>query len=136
LNFEFLALNFGIPITYGDNHELEFPVSNLELSKQIQFTYTERKGWSARHPGFLNGTSGFNLIKLHGGLSEFTYQDGARLCNLHLDQPPSLDLAQNFLLYRRMTYYGNGEPVLMGQDRAISDLSDKFEIDTHRRSEI
>jgi hypothetical protein len=128
LNFEFLALDFGIPITYGDDHELEFPVSNLELSKRIPFTYTQRKGWSANHPGFRNGTSGFNLIKLHGGLSEFTYQDGALLCNLHLDQPSSLELAQNFLLYRRMAYYENGEPVIMGQDRAISDLSGKFDI--------
>ncbi|MGD0443481.1 MAG: hypothetical protein ABSA39_06050 [Edaphobacter sp.] len=128
LNFEFLALDFGIPITYGDDHELEFPVSNVELSKRIQFTYTERKGWGIHHPGFLNGKSGFNLIKLHGGLSEFTYQDGTLLCNLRLDKPSSLELAQNLLLYRRMAFYENGEPVLMGQDRAISDLSGKFDI--------
>jgi hypothetical protein len=128
LNFEFLALDFGTPITYGDNHGIEFPLSNLELSKRIQFTYTERKGWSAHHPGFLNGTRGFNLIKLHGGLSEFTYQDGALLCNLQLNKPSSLELAQNFFLYRRMAYYENGEPILMGQDRAISDLSGKFDI--------
>jgi hypothetical protein len=31
------------------------------------------------------------------------------------------ELAQNFLLYRRMAYYENGGPVLMGQDRAISN---------------
>ena len=128
LNFESLALDFGIPITYGDDHELELPVSNLELSKRIQFTYTERNGWSANHPGFLNGTRGFNLIKLHGGLSEFTYQDDTLLCNLRLDKASSLELAQNFLLYRRMAYYENGEPVVMGQDRAISDLSGKFDI--------
>jgi hypothetical protein len=128
LYFEFLALDFGIPITYGDDHGLEFPVSNVELSKRIQFTYTERKGWGVHHPGFLNGKPGFNLIKLHGGLSEFTYQDGTLLCNLHLDKLSSLELAQNFLLYRRMAFYENGEPVLMGQDRAISDLSGKFDI--------
>ena len=128
LNFEFLALDLGIPITYGDDHALEFPVSNLELSNRIQFTYTERKGWNAHHPGFLNGTPGFNLIKLHGGLSEFTYQDGSLLCNLQLDKPSSLELAQNFLLYRRMAYYENGEPILMGQDRAISNLDGKFDI--------
>jgi hypothetical protein len=128
LNFEFLALDFGIPITYGDDHELEFPVSNLELSHRIAFTYTERKGWGAHHLGFLNGTPGFNLIKLHGGLSEFTYQDGTLLCNLHLDKPSSLQLAQNFLLYRRMAYYEHGEAVVMGQDRAISDLTGKFDL--------
>lgn len=128
LNFEFLALDLGIPITYGDDHELEFPVSNLELYNRIQFTYTERKGWNPHHPGFLNGTPGFNLIKLHGGLSEFTYQDGSLLCNLQLDKPSSLELAQNFLLYRRMAYYENGEPILMGQDHAISDLNGRFDI--------
>jgi hypothetical protein len=128
LNFEYLALDFGIPITYGDNRELEFPVSNLELSKRVKFTCTERKGWSANHPGFLKGMRGFNLIKLHGGLSEFTYQDGALLCNLQLNKPSSRELAQNFLLFRRMAYFENGEPVLMGQDRAISDPSGKFDI--------
>lgn len=128
LNLEFLALDFGIPITYGDDHELEFPVSNLELGRQIQFTYTERKGWNIHHPGFLKGTRGFNLIKLHGGLSEFTYQDGTLLCNLRLGNMSSLELAQNFLLYRRMAYYESGEPVLMGQDRAISDFNGKFDI--------
>jgi hypothetical protein len=68
LNFEFLALDFGVPITYGDDHALEFPVSNLQLGERIPFTYTERKGWSVNHPGFLSGTPGFNLVKLHGGL--------------------------------------------------------------------
>ena len=128
LDFEFLALDFDIPITYGDDHELEFPISNLELSKRIQFTCTEREGWSEQHPGFSNGKRGFNLIKLHGGLSEFTYQDGALLCNLQLEKLSSLELAQNYLFYRRMAYYENGEPILMGQDRAISDLSGKFDI--------
>jgi hypothetical protein len=128
LDFEFLALDFGVPITYGDDHELEFPVSNLKLSERIPFTYTERKGWSAQHPGFLSGTPGFNLVKLHGGLSEFTYQDRTLLCNLYLDKPSSQVLFKNYLLYRRMAYYENGEPVIMGQDRAISDLSGKFDI--------
>ncbi|MDE1160630.1 MAG: hypothetical protein PW792_01655 [Acidobacteriaceae bacterium] len=62
LNFEFLALDFGIPITYGDDHRVEFPFSNLELGRRIEFTYTERKGWSVDHPGFLRGTPGFNLV--------------------------------------------------------------------------
>jgi hypothetical protein len=128
LNFEFLALDFGLPITYGDDRELEFPVSNLELTKRIQVTYTERKGWSERHPGFLNKTRGFNLIKLHGGLSEFTCRDNTLLCNLQLDKPSSLELAQSYLLYRRMAYYENGEPILMGQDSAVSDLGGKFDI--------
>lgn len=128
LNFEFLALDLGIPITYGDDHQLEFPVSNLDLANRIQFTYTERKGWNPHHTGFLKGTPGFNLIKLHGGLSEFTYQDGSLLCNLQLAKASSLELAQNFLLYRRMAYYENGEPILIGQDRAISDLNGRFDI--------
>jgi hypothetical protein len=42
--------------------------------------------------------------------------------------PSSLQLAQNFLLYRRMAYYENSEPVVMGQDRAISDVSGKFDL--------
>jgi hypothetical protein len=128
LNFEFLALDWGIPITYGNDHTLEFPVSNLELSNRIQFTYTERKGWDVHHPGFLKGTRGFNLIKLHGGLSEFTYRDGSLLCNLKLDKSSSLELAENFFLYRRMAYFENGEPVLDGQDRAISDVNGQFDI--------
>jgi hypothetical protein len=128
LNFEFLALDSGIPLTYGDDRKLEFPISNLELDARIQFTYTERKGWSVHHPGFLKGTRGFNLIKLHGGLSEFTYRDGALVCNLQLDGLSSQEFAQNFFLYRRMAYFEDGEPILMGQDRAISDFNGQFDI--------
>lgn len=128
LNFEFLALDFGVSVTYGDDHELELPLSNLQLNKRIPFTYTERKGWSASHAGFLKGTPGFNLIKLHGGLSEFTYRDRSLLCNLRLNHPSSFHLAQSYFLYRQMAFYENGEPIVMGQDRAISDLFGEFDI--------
>jgi len=128
LNFEFLALDFGIPVTYGDDHELEFPLSNLQLNRRIPFTYTERKGWSASHAGFLKGMRGFNLVKLHGGLSEFTYQDCSLLCNLRLNHSSSLQLAQSYISYRQMAFYENGEPIVMGQDRAISDLAGRFDI--------
>jgi hypothetical protein len=128
LNLEFLALDLGIPITYGDDHTLQFPISNLELGTRVRFTYTERKGWGVHHPGFLRGRRGFNLIKLHGGLSEFTYRDGAILCNLQLDKASSQEFAQNFFLYRRMAYFENGQPILMGQDRAISDFKGQFDI--------
>jgi hypothetical protein len=128
LYLEYLALDFNIPITYGDDHTLELPVSNLDLGKRIQFSYTERKGWSADHRGFLKGVPGFNLVKLHGGLSEFSYKDDTLLCNLQLDKRSSLDLARDFGLSRQMAYSENGEPVLDGQDRGISDINGNFDI--------
>jgi len=128
LYLEYLALDLNIPITYGDDRNLELPVSNLDLSKRIQFSYTERKGWSADHPGFLKGIPGFNLVKLHGGLGEFGYKDDTLLCNLQLDKQSSLGLARDFGQCRRMAYFENGKPVLDGQDRGISDLNGNFDI--------
>ncbi len=128
LCFEYLALDLHIPITYGDDYDLVLPVSNLNLSKTIQFTYTERKRWSVDHRGFLKDVPGFNLIKLHGGLSEFSYRDNSLLCNLKLPKPSSSDLAGDFKLYRQMAYYENGAPGLDGQDGGISDLDGNFDI--------
>ncbi len=128
LYLEYLALDFNIPITYGDGHNLDLPVSNLDLGRRIHFSYTERKGRSADHPGFLKGEPGFNFVKLHGGLSEFRYKDNTLLCNLQLDKQSSLDLARDFGLYRQMAYFEDGKPVLDGQDRAVSDLNGNFDI--------
>jgi hypothetical protein len=99
LYLEDLALDLKIPITYGDDHNLELPVNNLDLGRRIPFSYTERKGWSADHPGFLKGKPGFNLMKVHGGLSEFKYKDDTLSCNLQLDKQSSLGLAREFKLY-------------------------------------
>jgi hypothetical protein len=122
LYLEYLALDLKIPVTYGYDYNLKLPVSNLVLSRRIQFSYTERKGWSADQSGFLKNVPGFNLVKLHGGLSEFRYKDGTLLCNLPLYRQSSLYLPRDFGLFRQMAYLENGEPVLDGQDRGISDL--------------
>jgi hypothetical protein len=128
LYLEYLALDLKIPITYGDDQTLELPVNNLDLARRIAFSYTERKGWSADHSGFLKGKPGFNLMKLHGGLSEFRYKDGTLLCNLQLDKQSSPGLAREFGLCRQMAYFENGEPVLDGQDHGISDLDGNFDL--------
>jgi len=53
LNFEFLALDWGVTDHIRRRPHAGIPVSNLEPSNRIQFTYTERKGWDVHHPGFL-----------------------------------------------------------------------------------
>jgi hypothetical protein len=102
---EYLAIDFNIPITYGDDEKITFPVSNKNLSQQIEFGFTERKKLLANNIGFFKEARGINLVKLHGGLSELEYRDGTVLCNLRLNRSSSKQLADDFRLCNEMAYY-------------------------------
>jgi len=103
LNVECLALDLGIPITYGDTGSITFPVSNLEIKEQIEFG-THEPSQVLTQNTFFCGTKGINIVKLHGGISELHYKDRALCCNLKLVNS-SKELMDDFLRTRRMGYY-------------------------------
>jgi len=121
LYFEYLALDLNIPITYGDDQQIDFPISNLDLSRRITLTFAQRENMTVNHDGFFKNVKGVNLVKLHGGLSELEYRDNTILCNLRLDKRSSRELADEFILSNEMTYYGKGGK-LGGRDRTITNL--------------
>jgi hypothetical protein len=82
LYMECIALDFGIPITYGDNESISFPLSNIEMDKKVNLTCSKRSNLVSSSAGFFRGKRGVNLVKLHGGLSKLQYKDNEILCNL------------------------------------------------------
>jgi hypothetical protein len=47
LYVEYLPLDFNIPITYGDDGKITFPVSNLDLKRQVEFSFAGSDCWGA-----------------------------------------------------------------------------------------
>jgi hypothetical protein len=125
---EYLALDFKIPITYGDDGKIAFPVSNLDLKRQIEFSFAERKKLHVDNAGFFKGVRGINLVKLHGGLSELEYKDETLLCNLKLDKSSSRQLADDFRLCNEMAYYHLGKKIGGGKDRTITNQDGTLDI--------
>jgi len=124
---ECLALDLGIPITYGDEHLITFPKSNLEMRTTINLTYSFRDKLTSVG-GFLKNQKGINLVKLHGGLSELEYNDNQQLCNQSLNVPNSMELMLDFMNIQAMGYYANGKKVPSGRDRVITDLKGELDI--------
>jgi hypothetical protein len=128
LCFEYLALDLGIQISYGDVGELTFPVNNLDLKRVIRFGCIEQSQYKAESEGFIHGTSGVNMVKLHGSLSELEYQDKTILCNLKLDKGSSGELAADFAAFNEMGYFFNGERLPDGKDRWITDSAGELHV--------
>lgn len=80
--FECLALDFNIPITYGDSKKITFPKSNIEMNETIKLTYSDRSQLLGCN-SYFHGVRGVNLVKLHGGLSELEYDDRKKSATNH-----------------------------------------------------
>ena len=128
LFLECLAIDLGIPVTYGATGKIEFPVSNVEMEERIEFSTIERSSYCASNPGFFVGRIGINLIKLHGGLSEHEYKDDHLLCNQNLDKTTSKELITDFYKILRMAYYHQGHKVPDNRDRAITNIDGELDL--------
>ncbi|MGL1864168.1 MAG: hypothetical protein OCC46_16730 [Pseudodesulfovibrio sp.] len=128
LYLECLAIDHGIPATYGDNDSIVFPVSNMEMSNTIDFTYSKRDLLDMQSPGYFNGENGLNIVKLHGGINELEYKDRSIICNPSLDVKTSLDLIRNFQKIESMCYFHEGMKIPSGKDRVICNAEGELDI--------
>lgn len=128
LCMECIALDYGIPITYGDNENISFPLSNIEMDKKVNLTCLRRSNLASGNTGFFRGKRGINLVKLHGGLSELHYKDNEFLCNLPLNYDSSNELITNFKQLEDMGYYAQGQKIPSGKDRWITDFNGELDI--------
>lgn len=128
LYLENLAIDLNIPVTYGANGQLEFPIDNLDLNKVIKFELVKRKELNIENPMFLRKKRGINLVKLHGGLSERLYDDAQILCNLSLKKDSSQKLMNEFLSLNKMAYYHGDKKVPGGRDETITNPNGALDI--------
>ncbi len=125
---ECLAIDLGIPVTYGTTGSIEFPVSNLEMGEKIEFSTIDRDSYSIDNSSFLAGKKGINLVKLHGGLTEHSYNNEGTICNQNLKNITSKALMSDFHKIQRMAYYHQGRKVPDGKDRAITNIHGELDL--------
>lgn len=130
LFMEFMAKDFEIPITFGDKHEISFRKDNKKnFDTIIPFSYSEKHELKLDNNLFFKDKFGINLVKLHGGLSEFKYKDGSYLCNLTLNVKDSSELMENFKNMVDMRHYmPNGEVIKSAEDWIITNMDNELDI--------
>lgn len=128
LYVECLAADLDIPVSYGDTGRITFPIDNRNINTFIEFGTSARQNLSIESDGFIHGSHGINLIKLHGGISELHYQDGALICNLMLRDKKSPQLIADFNRQLSMGFYANNEKMPGGMHRVITDLNGNLDI--------
>lgn len=128
LFLECLAIDFGIPITYGATNQRAFPVSNLAMHDCITFSSIDRSGYNASSPGFIRGQQGINLVKLHGSLTEHQYLDSEEILNPTLQRKSSGELIGDFHRIQNMGYFYQGRLVPSGRERAITGPNGELDL--------
>jgi hypothetical protein len=128
LFLECLAIDFGLPVSYGATGEVTFPVSNLEMHKGIAFSKINRESYKTDSPGFIHEQRGINLIKLHGSLTEHEYDDGKEMLNPALRKKSSRELINDFHNIQQMAYFHEGQPVPSGRERAITGRDGELDL--------
>lgn len=128
LLLECLAIDFGIPITYGATNQRSFPVSNLAMQDCIAFSCIDRSAYNVGSPGFICGQRGINLVKLHGSLTEHEYKDRKEILNPTLERKSSRELIGDFHKIQNMAFFYQGRPVPSGRERVITDPDGELDI--------
>lgn len=128
LYLECLAIDLGLPITYGGIGKITFPVSNLELDKKVHVSYLHRDQLSVEAAGWIKDRKGINFVRLHGGLSEFEYRDNTLICNPSLERSQSMELMLDFEKIESMGYYLLGKRIPSGKDKSITGPDGTFDI--------
>lgn len=128
LYVEALAIDLDIPITFGDNQNISFPLSNYEMKNIVNFTFSNRTNMFEYNRGFYHEKFGINLLKLHGGLSELEYKDRSIICNQRLNKKSSFELMADFTKIQKMAYYHGGKKVPSGKDRVITNMEGELDI--------
>lgn len=128
LLLECLAIDFGIPITYGATNQRTFPVSNLAMHDRIEFSCIDTSDYSVGSLGFIRGQRGINLVKLHGSLTEYVYKDHEKILNPTLERKLSSELIGDFRKIQNMAYFNHGFPVPSGKERAITGPNGELDL--------
>ncbi|WP_067621129.1 hypothetical protein [Alicyclobacillus acidiphilus] len=124
LFIEFLCLKAGIPLSFGSTTSILIPESNQNMKKQVLFSAVDRKNMNLTDMDFLRNQRGVNLIKLHGGINEFTFDDDSKVLQVALgtgDTELSY-LMKTSCVLNDFGYFVNGSRVRIHGEIAISNM--------------
>ena len=122
---EMLCVDLEIKLYMGNSKTLELPFDNALIgrSKTMLFGDMDNSESNLDLLYFARGEKGVNLIKLHGGMNEFTYNDEKqRLFFLpnNIENSESY-MEELYLLTYAPHYYYLGNPVRLATEIAVSD---------------
>lgn len=138
LMIEFLALDYNIPLKFGACLEQNYLLDNEEnKDKIITFNKLSRDDYEIDKMDFFRNQYGINLIKLHGGLNEFSFGDNGNFNygkNLLYTSFKNCKHSEdyNLLIHQinnDMTYYVNGKNIPIMKEIAAPYVDkDSFEL--------
>ena len=128
LCIEFLAADFGIPLAFGDQDHVTFPVNNIDPNRIVRFTSSKLADYDLGKAHFLQAT-GINLVKLHGGLSEFTYRDRTEVLNMFVDPASSeATLADLTTVVEEMGFYNAGKRLGGNKEKIVTNSQGELDV--------
>ncbi|PSL42993.1 hypothetical protein B0H94_11276 [Salsuginibacillus halophilus] len=124
LILESLCLDFNIPLTFGSTEKNVFPQNNMNMKKSMNFQQVHRRNISLKHMDFFENTRGINLIKLHGALNEYSYDNSEKIVHI---EPTNDDTSASYLkktenVLKKAHFFLDDKPVQIQNEIPISDF--------------
>lgn len=82
LLIEFLCMDNNIPISFGSTGEVQFPISNLDFYNYVRFGTVRRDDLDISKMNFISDGRGVNIVKLHGALNEYSYNNDKEIIHV------------------------------------------------------
>ena len=126
---EMLCKDLGFDLYVGGNKTLQLPFNNLDSKRSITFTEVNNVESNLDNLHFAKNSKGINLIKLHGGINEFTYdEERKRLFVLPLVNETSEEYLLGLRdLLHKPHYFHNGRPIHTGSEIVIGDTDGEMQ---------
>ncbi|EHI99767.1 hypothetical protein CDLVIII_3193 [Clostridium sp. DL-VIII] len=123
VNIELMCIENKIPFTFGTKEEIQFPINNIELSNKISLLMHDRVKMKLNDMNFYKNEKGINLLKIHGGLNEFSFDDDKRILFIDMEkcETPIDYLEKIDTVMHKMQYFINGNPIRDEYEIVISD---------------
>jgi len=122
---EMLCVDLGFQLYMGDKNTLQFPFDNqfIGANKAFRFGEINNKESNLDSLHFARGSKGVNLVKLHGGLNEFTHNDEKERLFLLVEGCKSSEdyLKELGFFIDAPHYYAHGKPVKVASEIVVSD---------------
>ncbi|NFS06505.1 hypothetical protein FDE99_01760 [Clostridium botulinum] len=129
LLIEFLCMDNNIPISFGSTGEVQFPISNLDFSSCVRFGSVKRDNLNISDMDFILDGRGINIVKLHGALNEYSYDDDKEIIHINVTnkEKPIDYLNKVSKVMHEMKYFVNGRSITVDGEIAASDMDGELQ---------
>lgn len=129
LLIESICLDNLIPLSFGYTDKVEYPISNFNFDKKIDFRQISKENYTFSNSKFFHNDRGINLVKMHGGLNEFETGNTGEFFTVvnHNGETSTSYMTKTFNVMKEMKYFLNGEHCRSLGDLIVSDINGKMD---------